>query len=113
LATWRREREAGVLQALTPQKRGPKSKSDPVAEENQQLRRETQRLTEELRKAESGSRRMDETYIKVHGQWVYLHRAVDKAGVTPGVPGTLSQNSRDSVGEASSSGEAQTLLTIR
>jgi transposase-like protein len=25
---------------------------------------------------------MDETYIKVHGQWVYLHRAVDKAGQT-------------------------------
>src|SRR6202521_494825 len=26
--------------------------------------------------------RMDETYIKVHGQWVYLYRAVDKAGQT-------------------------------
>jgi transposase-like protein len=52
LATWRRERDAGVLQALAPQKRGPKSKCDPLAEENQQLRRETQRLTEELRKAE-------------------------------------------------------------
>jgi len=52
LATWRRERDVGVLQALSPQKRGPKSKRDPVAEENQQLRRETQRLTEELRKAE-------------------------------------------------------------
>ena len=52
LATWRRERDAGILQALAPQKRGPKSKRDPVAEENQQLRRETQRLTEELRKAE-------------------------------------------------------------
>jgi transposase-like protein len=51
LATWRRERDAGVLQALAPQKRGPKSKRDPVAEENQQLRRETARLTEELRKA--------------------------------------------------------------
>ena len=25
---------------------------------------------------------MDETYIKVHGQWVYLYRAVDKAGQT-------------------------------
>ena len=25
---------------------------------------------------------MDETYIKVHGQWVYLCRAVDKAGLT-------------------------------
>ena len=52
LTTWRREREAGVLRAFAPQKRGPKSKVDPVAEENQQLRRETQRLTEELRKAE-------------------------------------------------------------
>lgn len=52
LATWRRERDAGVHQALSPQKRGPKSKRDPVAEENQQLRRETQRLTEELRKAQ-------------------------------------------------------------
>ena len=52
LSTWRRERDAGVLQALAPQKRGPKSKRDPLAEENQQLRRETLRLTEELRKAE-------------------------------------------------------------
>jgi transposase len=52
LSTWRRERDAGALHALTPQKRGPKSKRDPIAEENQQLRRETLRLTEELRKAE-------------------------------------------------------------
>ena len=51
LATWRRERDAGVLQALAPQKRGPKSKRNPLAEENHQLRRETARLTEELRKA--------------------------------------------------------------
>jgi len=52
LATWRREREAGVLRALTPQKRGPKSKRDPVQEETAQLRRENVRLTEQLRKAE-------------------------------------------------------------
>jgi transposase len=52
LATWRRERDAGVLQALAPQKRGPKSKRDPFAEENLRLRRETERLIEELRKAE-------------------------------------------------------------
>lgn len=26
--------------------------------------------------------RMDETYIKVNGQWKYLYRAVDKAGKT-------------------------------
>jgi len=29
-----------------------------------------------------GSCRIDETYVKVHGQWVYLYRAVDKAGQT-------------------------------
>lgn len=52
LTTWRRERKAGVLEALAPRKRGPKSKRDPVAEENQQLRRQNQRLSEELRKAE-------------------------------------------------------------
>jgi transposase len=52
LATWRRERAAGVLQALTPQKRGPKSKRDPFQEETAQLRRENVRLTEQLRKAE-------------------------------------------------------------
>src|SRR5271154_4693552 len=52
LATWRREREAGVLQALAPQKRGPKSKRDPFQEETAQLRRENVRLTEQLRKAE-------------------------------------------------------------
>ena len=52
VTTWRREKEAGALQALTPQKRGPKSRRDPVADENQQLRRDNQRLTEELRKAD-------------------------------------------------------------
>ncbi len=52
LTTWRRERKAGALKALAPRKRGPKSKRDPVAEENQQLRRQNQRLTEDLRKAE-------------------------------------------------------------
>jgi transposase len=52
LTTWRREREAGVVQALSPQKRGPKSKRDPVQEENQKLHRDNLRLTEQLRKAE-------------------------------------------------------------
>ena len=52
LATWRREREAGVRQALEPHKRGPKSKFDPAAEEIRKLRRENDRLIEDLRKAE-------------------------------------------------------------
>jgi transposase len=52
LVTWRRERQAGILKGLTPHKRGPKSKRNPQQEELQKLRRENQRLTEELRKAE-------------------------------------------------------------
>ena len=29
-----------------------------------------------------GSWRMDETYVRIRGQWKYLYRAVDKAGAT-------------------------------
>ena len=52
LTYWRRERAQGVLEALTPQKRGPKSKRNPLEEENQKLRRQNARLTEDLRKAQ-------------------------------------------------------------
>jgi transposase-like protein len=52
LTYWRRERAHGILEALTPQKRGPKSKRNPLEEENQKLRRQLGQLTEELRKAE-------------------------------------------------------------
>ena len=52
LTTWRRERAAGVRQALAPQKRGPKSKRDPIQEEIQKLQKDNARLTEQLRKAE-------------------------------------------------------------
>ena len=51
LTTWRRERQTGILKGLTPHRRGPKSKRNPQEEEMQKLRRENQRLTEELRKA--------------------------------------------------------------
>ncbi len=51
LYVWRRERAQGIHEALTPQKRGPKSKGDPLEEENQKLRRQNARLTEDLRKA--------------------------------------------------------------
>src|SRR5437899_4837005 len=51
LAYWRRERADGILEALTPQKRGPKSRRNPMEEENQKLRRQNARLTEDLRKA--------------------------------------------------------------
>jgi transposase len=51
LAYWRRERADGILEALTPRKRGPKSKRNPMEEENQNLRRQNARLAEDLRKA--------------------------------------------------------------
>ena len=34
------------------------------------------------KRAVSGSWRMDETYLKVKGEWQYLYRAVDKVGDT-------------------------------
>ena len=52
LAYWRRERANGIIEALTPQKRGPKSKRHPLEEENLKLRRQMGQLTEKLRKAE-------------------------------------------------------------
>jgi len=52
LTNWRRERAAGVRQSLAPQKRGPKSKRDPVQEEIHKLQKDNARLTEQLRKAE-------------------------------------------------------------
>ena len=51
LATWRREREAGLRQALAPKTRGPKPKHDPQQEGVRQLHRENERLTDALRKA--------------------------------------------------------------
>ena len=52
LTKWRRERAASIRQGLESRKRGPKSKRNPLAEENQKLQRANERLTEQLRKAE-------------------------------------------------------------
>jgi len=52
LTKWRKERNAGILQGLAAQKRGPKSKVNPLTLENQKLRRDNERLTDRLRKAE-------------------------------------------------------------
>ena len=52
LTKWRQERKAGILEGLAPQKRGPKSKANPLTSEIQKLQRDNERLTERLRKAE-------------------------------------------------------------
>ena len=50
LTTWRKQREAGELDGLTPQKRGPKP--NPEAIELAKLHREHEHLQERLRQAE-------------------------------------------------------------
>ena len=52
LTKWRQERKSGILEGLAPQKRGPKSKVNPLTAENQKLKRDNDRLTDRLRKAE-------------------------------------------------------------
>jgi transposase len=53
LSNWRRLRDEGVLASLTPKRRGRKAKpKSPMADENERLRRENDRLKEKLRQAE-------------------------------------------------------------
>ena len=47
---WRKERDAAVHQAFS-QKRGPQTKRNPLTSENEKLRRQNQRLQEDLEKA--------------------------------------------------------------
>lgn len=51
LTNWRRELRDGALNGLQPKKRGPKS--DPLAVENAQLKREIARLQAKLERAET------------------------------------------------------------
>jgi transposase-like protein len=51
LDKWRAQRRAGALQALAPQKRGPKP--DPQAAELARLRRENERLQQRVQRAET------------------------------------------------------------
>lgn len=53
LSTWRRQREAGSLQALKPKTRGRKpAQNNPLAAENARQQREIKRLELRLKKAE-------------------------------------------------------------
>jgi transposase len=47
---WRKERDAAVHKAFS-QKRGPQPQRNPLASENEKLRRQNQRLQEDLEKA--------------------------------------------------------------
>lgn len=47
---WRKERDAAVHQAFS-QKRGPQPRRNPLTSENEKLRRQNQRLQEELERA--------------------------------------------------------------
>ena len=52
---------------------------------NRWVVRYSPRIAEEAKKRKqpvAGSGRMDETYIKVKGQWTYLYRAIDQYGHT-------------------------------
>lgn len=53
LTTWRRQREKGLLQAMSPKKRGRKHKEkNPLASKVAQLEKENRRLEQKLKQAE-------------------------------------------------------------
>jgi transposase len=53
LTTWRRQREKGLLQAMTPKKRGRKHKEkNPLTSRVAQLEKENRRLEQKLKQAE-------------------------------------------------------------
>lgn len=52
LTTWRRQREQGLLEAMSPRKRGRKKvERNPLAQEVAKLQRENERLRSKLKKA--------------------------------------------------------------
>lgn len=54
LTTWRRQREQGLLDAMSPRKRGrKKAEKNPFAQEVARLQRENEKLKNKLRKAET------------------------------------------------------------
>ncbi len=53
LATWKRQRDKGLLAAMSPKKRGrKKTDKNPLIRENAKLQRENERLRKKLKKAE-------------------------------------------------------------
>jgi transposase-like protein len=52
LTTWKRQRKQGLIDALTPKKRGPKVVVSPLVKENRELQAANVRLTKKLKNAE-------------------------------------------------------------
>ena len=52
LTTWKRQRQKGEIDALTPQKRGPRVVVSPLVKQNRQLQAANARLTRKLQNAE-------------------------------------------------------------
>jgi transposase len=52
LATWRRQRKQGGIDALTPKKRGPKVVVSPLVKQNREQQAIIARLTKKLKNAE-------------------------------------------------------------
>lgn len=52
LTTWKRQRQKGEIDALTPQKRGPKVVVSPLVKQNRQLKAANARLSKKLQNAE-------------------------------------------------------------
>jgi transposase-like protein len=66
LTAWRRQRESGELEALSPKKRGRKAKPvSPLAKENERLKRENEALGRRLAHAEL----LIEVQKKLLGSW--------------------------------------------
>jgi transposase-like protein len=54
ISTWRRQRDQGALQGLTPRKRGRKAKKpDPMTQKVARLERENRQLAKKLKQAET------------------------------------------------------------
>lgn len=54
LTSWRKQREAGAIEALAPKRRGRRAQAaNPLAAENERLRRENERLAARLKQAEA------------------------------------------------------------
>jgi transposase len=81
LTTWRRQREPGVLEALTPKKRGRKARGlDPLAQRVAQLERDHACLRQQLKQAETSL----EVQKKSPSWWGCHKRGIHREGASHG-----------------------------